>query len=62
MPNDRPVKEGVNPAHPPEQARLRSVIEKKSMINLVQAFSVAVKVQLDIFGNGVTQVSNVQCL
>ncbi|KAL1744583.1 Bestrophin, RFP-TM, chloride channel-domain-containing protein [Schizophyllum fasciatum] len=41
VPNDRPDKDGE-----PGQSALRSVIEKKSMINLVQAFSVAVKHQL----------------
>ncbi|KAI5888298.1 UPF0187-domain-containing protein [Schizophyllum commune H4-8] len=39
--NDRPPKDGQ-----PGQSVLKSIIEKKSMINLVQAFSVAVKHQL----------------
>ncbi|KAL1698491.1 Bestrophin, RFP-TM, chloride channel-domain-containing protein [Schizophyllum commune] len=39
--NERPEKDGQ-----PGQSVLKSIIEKKSMINLVQAFSVAVKHQL----------------
>ncbi|EJD02783.1 UPF0187-domain-containing protein [Fomitiporia mediterranea MF3/22] len=44
VPNDRKVKNPENAAQETaEQARLKSVIEKKSMINLLEGFSVAVK-------------------
>ncbi|CAE6408609.1 unnamed protein product [Rhizoctonia solani] len=40
VPNDRPVKDN-EPL--PKDARLKAIIEKRSMINLVQAFSASVK-------------------
>ena len=42
MPFDRPLKEG-QVDDPPRNRRLEAVIEKRSMINLVHAFSVSVK-------------------
>ncbi|KAF8605390.1 UPF0187-domain-containing protein [Ceratobasidium sp. AG-I] len=46
-PGDGPSKPGDGPSNPsdgpPKDAKLKAMIEKKSMINLIQAFSVSVK-------------------